>query len=156
MHSALSEHLRLELAAAHVQGRPLDPGQPVPGCGCPSCTGFPKDHPARIPAWRRQDPKGAARSDAERRTVWKRRLEAARAVSSLDIARLLGCGDPEHRGSEWAVRCPLHRDGNPSLRIDPDTGLWYCDPCGEGGDGLRLFMRAKRLDFVSAVKEITA
>ena len=32
-----SEHLSLEIAAAFTRGRPLEPGEPVPGCSCVRC-----------------------------------------------------------------------------------------------------------------------
>ena len=152
----MSEHLSLEIAAAFTRGRPLEPGDPVPGCGCEFCTGIPADHPARVPAWRRADPKRAARSDDERRRNWERRVELARSVSILDVANMLGCGDPVKRGRELHVRCPLHDDADPSCAVDPDAGVWFCFPCGEGGDAIKLLMRARHLDFADAVREMAA
>jgi hypothetical protein len=149
-----SEHLRLEIAAAHVQGHPLDPGEPVPGCTCELCIGLPADHPARIPAWRRADPDKAAASDRARRERWERTVDAVRAVSVIDIARLLGCGEPVRRGRTLHVRCPLHDDRNPSCRIDVDQNLWYCAPCGEGGDALVLYMRARCRTFTEAISDL--
>ena len=102
-----SEHLALEISAAFTRGRPLDPGEPVPGCGCETCTGLPADHPARLPAWRRADPHGAARSDREREQRWARRVHAARSIGIVEIAARLGCGTPMKRGRELVVRCPL-------------------------------------------------
>jgi len=152
----LSDHLRLEVAAIFHRGRALDPGDPVPGCGCEICTGIPADSPARLPAWRRRDPDRAARTDQERREAWERGVETARAVSVLDVARLLGCGDPVKRGRELAVRCPLHDDSDPSLRIAAEGHTWYCDPCGEGGDAIALYMRGRRINFTDAVRELAA
>jgi hypothetical protein len=150
----MSDHLRLELAAVAHRGRPLDDGAPVPGCGCEGCTGVPADDPARVPAWRRRDPDGAARSDLERRERWQARVLAARRVSIVEVCQRLGCGEPERRGTELAVRCPLHEDEDPSCRLDATAGLWYCDPCAEGGDGIRLWMRARRVPFADAVREL--
>ena len=140
----LSEHLCLEVAAAFHRGRPLDPGTPVPGCGCPNCTGIAADHPARQMRRPRRDLRPAL--DVGR----------ARSVSVLEVARRLGCGDPVRRGRELHVRCPLHKDTDPSLRIHVDGRRWYCDPCGEGGDAIGLYMRARRLDFLGAVRELAA
>lgn len=151
-----SDHLLLEIAAVHHRGEPLAPGDPVPGCACQLCTGVSTDDPARLPAWRRADPERAAKSDDERRRAWKRRVEAARRISIVDMARMLGCGDPVKRGRELVVRCPLHADDDPSCTVDPDKGVWYCFPCAEGGDAIDLFMRARRLDFAGAVKELAA
>ena len=88
------------------------------------------------------------------RVDWERMVDHARAVSTVEVARRLGCGDPVRRGRELAVRCPLHEDKDPSLRIHEDGRRWYCDPCGEGGDSIRLHMRARSLDFVTAVGEL--
>jgi len=44
-------------------------------------------------------------------------VDDARGLSILDIAHRLGCGEPQQRGKELRVRCPLHEDRKPSLRI---------------------------------------
>ena len=151
-----SEHLRLEVAAAFVRGEPLAAGASVPGCCCETCTGIPDDHPAAVPAWRRRNPDRAALTDPGRGRARALKIKSARAVPILEVARRLGCNDPVKRGREVRVRCPIHNDHDPSLRIDPDRGLWFCDPCGEGGDGIRLWMRARRLGFAEAVRELAA
>lgn len=150
----MSEHLRLEIAAAAVRRSPLELGEPVPGCRCERCTGLPADHPARLPAWRRLKPEEAARSDHEHREAQMRRVGAARRISIVEVTARLGCGDPVRRGKELAVRCPLHADEDPSCRVDPVAGVWFCDPCGEGGDGIDLWMRARRVPFTEAAKEL--
>lgn len=33
----ISKHLEREIEVSHERGRPLDPGEPVPGCDCPTC-----------------------------------------------------------------------------------------------------------------------
>jgi DNA primase len=151
---AMSDHLRLKIAGAVHRGRPLDPGAPVPGCPCEGCTGLPANHPARVPAWRRLDPAGAAESDEARRLLWEGRVDLARSLPLIEVTARLGCGEPVRRSNEVLVRCPLHDDERPSMRLDPGQGLWYCDPCGEGGDGIKLWMRARRLSFVDAVREL--
>lgn len=81
-------------------------------------------------------------------------VEEARRASILDVARRLGCGDPEGRGGEPRVLCPLHDDHDPSLRLDTDRGLFFCDPCGEGGDVIDLAMVARGCSFSAAVNWI--
>ena len=81
-------------------------------------------------------------------------MDAARHVSVLDVARILGCGEPVRRGKELVVCCPLHEDTDPSCRIDVEDGVWYCDPCAEGGDAIALYMRARRIEFAEAVREL--
>src|SRR5215203_4908774 len=93
-------------------------------------------------------PKGGCNSmipeDAETRTrryrgvSYRGPIDAAKeAVSVTDLAeRLTGPG--VRRGREIAFRCPLHDDHDPSLRVDPDKGVWFCDPCLRGGDVVEL------------------
>lgn len=81
-------------------------------------------------------------------------LEEARRTSILDVARRLGLGEPQGRWGEPRVLCPLHDDHDPSLRLDTDRGLWFCDPCGEGGDLIDLVITARDLSFPDAVRWI--
>lgn len=138
----LSEHTRLEVAHAvhggHQPGDdpPLSEGDPVPGCACTDCTDTKK-------------PERTADRDGEELP-----LEQARRVPILQVARRLGCGEPEARGREPRVLCPLHDDTDPSLRLDTDRGLFYCDPCAEGGDSIDLVIEARRCSFPEAVRWI--
>jgi DNA primase len=47
-------------------------------------------------------------------------------------------GPGVRRGREIAFRCPLHDDHDPSLRVDSQQGVWFCDPCLVGGDVVEL------------------
>lgn len=150
----LSEHTSLEVAyAVHVGHQagdppPLGDGRPVPGCSCPRCADLDEDDDV----W--------ALFECNRDESEPLPVEEARGVSILDVCRRLGLGDPaSHRAGsrEFLVRCPLHDDTNPSLRLRPGKGpggVWYCFPCGEGGDGIKLVMRAQRMEFHEAVKWI--
>jgi DNA primase len=65
-------------------------------------------------------------------------IEAAKeAVPILDLAERLS-GPGVRRGREIAFRCPLHDDHDPSLRVDPEKRVWFCDPCLVGGDVIEL------------------
>ncbi len=147
--TALSEHVRLEIANAVHRGHwpgdppPLDDGEPVPGCGCPICTGIAADNPAR-------------RIRRRNRPNQLLPVEDARRVPILEVAQRLGLGEPISRGGEVAVRCPLHDDERPSLTIDPDRNVWYCFPCGMGGDGIGLYRLATGLSFGEVVRELAA
>lgn len=136
----LSGHTRLEVAASR-SGEPLAPDAPVPGCACPRCTGVPEDDPA---------PGQSEPDGADRRLP----VEKARQVSILALARRLDLGTPRKRGGEHLVRCPLHDDTDPSLSLNAEKGLWYCWPCGQGGDGIDLVMDCRGLQFPDAVKWI--
>jgi len=78
-------------------------------------------------------------------------VEEARRVPIESVVRRLGLGEPEGRWGEPRVLCPLHDDSNPSLRLREPEGLVYCDPCGQGGDGIWLVMEALGLEFADAV-----
>jgi DNA primase len=64
--------------------------------------------------------------------------EARRLVSVPDLAQKLSGAPGIKRGRELAYICPLHGDLHPSLRVDPDKGVWFCDPCLVGGDVVEL------------------
>lgn len=143
----ISDHLSAEVASAHWRGRkagtgpvPLDPGQPVPGCGCPDCTGLPADHPARHP-----------RRKPRRDLLPTLNVDAARAVPILDVAAMLGI---EHKRG-WAV-CPFHADTDPSLHLNAEKQTAFCNVCGKSWDGIALIMEFEKLEFTDAVRRLAA
>jgi len=83
-------------------------------------------------------------------------VDAARSLGIIEIAARLGSGDPVKRGREYVVRCPLHDDSDPSCTIEPTGGLYYCFVCGIGGDSIDMYMKARRLSFADAVRELAA
>ena len=140
-------HLALEIAAAHRRGRPLTPGEPVPGCACEECTKMPLDHPAR---------NVGKEVSAASRESWERRVESARSIAIVEVLLKVGVPVPEQRSKRTQVCCPLHDDQHPSLSVDWDQGLWFCHACAEGGDGIRLYMRATGVAFAEAVNQLAA
>ena len=148
--AGLSEHLSLEVAAAFARRGPLDPGVRVPGCQCERCTGI----SAEAPAWARRTPAFARRMQG--RASWEARVDQARGVPLLEVVERLGLGDPVRKGKEFVVPCPLHDDRSPSLQLNTVKQLWYCHPCGVGGDALQLLMRVRRIEFAEAVRELAA
>jgi CHC2 zinc finger len=71
-----------------------------------------------------------------------RPIDAAKeAVSVLELAERLS-GPGTRSGTEVYFRCPFHDDRNPSLRVNADRGVWYCDVCAVGGDVVELARRA--------------
>lgn len=82
-------------------------------------------------------------------------VEEARAVPLADVVGRLGLGEPTGRWGEPRILCPLHDDSTPSLRLNLSDGLWYCDPCGIGGDGIELWRRVRGVSFPDAVRELT-
>lgn len=141
----MSSHLSLEIAAAVHRGSPLAGQEPVPGCNCSRCTGLPRDGDEIL---------GALLRTVRSTTQWAKLVKQARAVSILDVVTRLG-SEPIKRGNKLLARCPLHDDRNPSMALDEVGGLWYCFVCGEGGDGIRLWQRARCTDFTTTVKELS-
>ena len=95
------------------------------------------------------------------RSVPKRRIsnepldvEAARAIPLVQVVSRLALGEPVGCWGEPRVLCPLHDDHRPSLRLNVERGLWYCDPCTTGGDGIRLWMLTRDQEFADAVREM--
>ena len=127
-----------------LSGAALGPGEAVPGCGCPDCTGIPENHPAR-------EIRRPFRWDDD----WERKVGKARSRPLLDVARGLGM-HPQKTGREYMCRCPFHEDNTPSFSLSPDKDLWHCFSCGRGGDGIGLFQAVRRIGFVEAVKELAA
>jgi DNA primase len=82
---------------------------------------------------------GPHQTRPERRGVSRRTVieEAKAKVKIVDFAERLS-GSGTKRGREVYFRCPLHDDRDPSLRVDPERGLWFCDPCLVGGDVVEL------------------
>lgn len=52
---------------------------------------------------------------------------------------------------EHAVLCPFHSDRSPSLSINTEKGVWYCQPCATGGDCITLMMKVCNLTFKDAL-----
>ena len=60
-------------------------------------------------------------------------------------------------GGERVCRCPScgHVDNNPSASYNPSKGVWYCHPCGIGGDGFAAVKAALGTsDFQQVIQRI--
>jgi hypothetical protein len=71
--------------------------------------------------------------------------EAKSRVPTLELAERI-CGPGDRRGQEVYFECPLHDDHDPSLRVNAGSGLWFCDPCAEGGDAITLAQRCWQIE----------
>ena len=58
----------------------------------------------------------------------------------------------KQRGRDFWCCCPFHQEKTPSCKIDPNTQLWHCFGCGEGGDLFSFIMKMDGLDFPDAVR----
>ena len=133
-------HLFLEIAhAKQIRAAvPLEPGSPVPGCACPECTGLPARQPSRG---------GSSRGSA----IPDDQFQQVRSIPLSRVCTRLGLGGGIRRGKELAFTCPLHDDSNPSLRVNPEKNLCYCDVCARGGDGIWLVSEVLKKSFGQAV-----
>ena len=143
-----SDHFSLavdyDLNASRGFAEPLKDGAPIPGCGCPDCTGIPEDHEARQPI------------NQPDYSSWELRAEKARSYPILEIAKRIGL-EVQKKGRSWVASCPLHEDKTPSLSISPHKGrrgLWHCFSCDASGDAIELFMRTNHCGFSEAVKAL--
>ena len=57
-------------------------------------------------------------------------------------------------GAEFVTLCPFHNDHSPSMRVNPDKGVWFCDPCATGGSVVDYVMKRDGLDVVQAMKKL--
>ncbi|MEW6347684.1 MAG: phage/plasmid primase, P4 family [Thermodesulfobacteriota bacterium] len=71
--------------------------------------------------------------------------------SATDLVELIGeTVQLKRSGREFVGLCPFHADKDPSLWVSPDKGVWYCFPCGAGGDQFTWVMRRDGLNFWAA------
>jgi DNA primase len=69
-----------------------------------------------------------------------------------DILEVVGRFTPLRRiGREELGICPLHDDKHPSLRVNPEKQVWYCNPCGIGGDVIRFIEIVEKVSFKEAL-----
>ena len=56
------------------------------------------------------------------------------------------------RGQEFWGCCPFHGEKSPSFKVNPNTGLWHCFGCGEGGDVFSYVQKRENLQFPDAIR----
>jgi hypothetical protein len=54
-------------------------------------------------------------------------------------------------GRDYIGSSPCHNDRHPSLRVNPDKQVWFCDPCAIGGDVIRFIQVADKVSFKEAI-----
>ena len=80
----------------------------------------------------------------------KNRVRAASDLVAIASDRMT----LRQRGREFWGCCPFHGEKTPSFKIDPDTQLWHCFGCGEGGDVITFVMKMDDIGFVDAIRQL--
>lgn len=57
------------------------------------------------------------------------------------------------KGSNYESLCPFHNDSKPSLKINPQKGLFKCFACDTAGDGISFIQQIEKVEFVDALKK---
>ena len=60
----------------------------------------------------------------------------------------------KREGAELVAHCPFHDDKRPSLRVNPQKGLFHCFGCGQGGNALDFVARKERLTIKQAAERL--
>ena len=60
----------------------------------------------------------------------------------------------ERKGKEVKCLCPFHADKHPSLRINLEKQVWFCDPCDIGGTVIDLVVRMKAMTVKDAIWQL--
>lgn len=55
---------------------------------------------------------------------------------------------------QYQCKCPFHNDGNPSMGISDERGVYNCFSCGAKGDSIQFVKDIEQLTFIDAVKKI--
>lgn len=56
--------------------------------------------------------------------------------------------------NEIKIICPFHKDVNPSLQLDYETGKWFCYGCGRSGDALGFVKNIEQCSDLDACKKL--
>ena len=52
---------------------------------------------------------------------------------------------------QYQCKCPFHNDGNPSMGISDERGVYNCFSCGAKGDSIQFVKDIEQLTFIDAV-----
>ncbi|MFC1615781.1 CHC2 zinc finger domain-containing protein [Patescibacteria group bacterium] len=79
-----------------------------------------------------------------------------RIIEELEIISVVGVIGQytEIKNPNFLVKCPLHDDKTPSLKIYQQTNSWYCFGCQKGGMPVNFLMYMENLDFKTAAKKL--
>lgn len=84
------------------------------------------------------------------------RIEINSLKERIDLVRVVSHYlSLEKKGNAYMALCPFHDDRHPSLRIDPQKGLYHCFSCGAGGDVFRFVQEKEGCGFSDAIRICT-
>lgn len=78
-------------------------------------------------------------------------------VASFYQAQFQSLGIPfgqQKHGAEFAARCPFHDDKDPSLTVNPETGVFHCKGCKATGSPFDFVMQRENVDFATAFARV--
>lgn len=76
-----------------------------------------------------------------------------RVRQATDFVQLVGeTVDLRQRGNEFWGCCPFHGEKSPSFKVNPQTGLWHCFGCSDGGDVFSYVQKRENLEFPDALR----
>lgn len=76
-----------------------------------------------------------------------------RVRQATDFVQLVGeTVDLRQRGNEFWGCCPFHSEKSPSFKVNPQTGLWHCFGCSDGGDVFSYVQKRENLEFPDAIR----
>lgn len=87
-------------------------------------------------------------------TDWQILNERARNVHLVDLATPY-LQKIRHSGNRTTGLCPFHQEKSPSFTIFENTNTFYCFGCQAKGDSIAFLMMAQKIDYKTAVKELT-
>ncbi|MGL4947379.1 MAG: CHC2 zinc finger domain-containing protein, partial [Cetobacterium sp.] len=77
--------------------------------------------------------------------------------TGIDIVEAIGERvELKRSGKGFVGCCPFHEDSTPSFNVTPETQLFYCFGCGEGGDAITFLQKIDGISFEDAVRGLAA
>jgi DNA primase len=75
----------------------------------------------------------------------------------VSIVDVIGRAVPlKPRGKNFWGCCPFHNEKTPSFSVSEEMGIYKCFGCGEGGDVITFLMKKNNLEYMDAVRELSA
>ncbi|MBU6336342.1 MAG: DNA primase [Acidobacteria bacterium] len=76
-----------------------------------------------------------------------------RVRQAADLVEIVSAkSELKRSGRQYMGICPFHDERSPSLSVDPESKVFHCFGCGEGGDLFRFVELSEGVDFRGAVE----